>query len=702
MSPDASNTSAVNPAFANWTGPLGLPDFGAIRDDDFGPAFDASLERHRAEIDAIAGNREPPTFDNTIAAMELAGPLLEKVSAIFWARAGADTNDALQALERELAPKLSRHFSAISMNRALFVRIDALHEKRAVLGLDPEAMRVLELTWKRFVRAGARLDEAEQQRLAEINERLAALGTSFSQNVLADERVPALLLDASDGANDDLAGLPDWLVAGMRAAAEEHGHAGKYAVTLSRSIIEPFLAWSERRDLRETAMRAWVARGEPVDDPGGERDNRPLVAETVRLRAGKAALLGYPTWAHYKLDNTMAKTPERVRGLLETVWAKARARAGEEAADIAAAIAAEGRNHAVAPWDWRHYAAKVRAVRYDFGENEIKPYLELEKVIDAAFDTAGRLFGLAFRRHEGVHAYHPDVRVFEVLDADGRHRAVFLGDYFARPSKRSGAWMTALQDQHRLPTDGAPDGRTAIVLNVMNFAKVPAGEPVLIAMDDAKTLFHEFGHALHGMLSDVTWPSISGTSVFRDFVELPSQLFEHWLTEPAVLRRFAKHYRTGEAIPDTLLERMKAAEKFNKGFANVEFTSSALVDMAFHALSPDEAADIDPMVVQAAELARIGMPDEIVMRHATPHFGHVFAGDGYSAGYYSYMWSGVLDADAFRAFTEAGDPFDPTTAEKLRRFIYASGGSLDPEDAYKAFRGRLPEPDALLEKEGLA
>ena len=686
--------SDVNPAIASWSGKLGLPDFQNIDDRDFAAAFAAALPAHLAEIDSIAGNPEEPTFENTILALELAGELLSRTSSIFWKLAGANTNDTLQELERKLSPELSRHRSAIMMNRALFARIDALHQKRAGLGLDAEATRVLELRWKSFVRSGAKLDETEQAQLAAINERLASLGTSFSQNVLADERDYALVLEAGE----DLAGLPDFLISSMSAAAAERGHEGKYAVTLSRSIIEPFLTFSERRDLRETAFNAWVARGESA----GERDNRPLVGETVRLRAEKAALLGYDSSAHFKLDDTMAKTPENVRALLETMWGKARGRAEEEAADLARVIAAEGHNHDVAPWDWRHYSDKVRAARYDFNEAEVKPYLQLEKLIEAAFHTAGTLFGITFRQHDDVSAYHPDVRVFEVFGADGERIAIFLADYFARPSKRSGAWMSEFQEQHKLATDGNAKGQTPIVQNVMNFAKAPPGEPVLVTMDDARTLFHEFGHALHGMLSDVTYPSISGTSVSRDFVELPSQLFEHWLTVPDVLRRFAVHHQTGEAIPDALLDKMRAAQKFNKGFANVEFTASALVDMAFHALDPEQAASIDPMAFQAEILAGLDMPAAIVMRHATPHFAHVFSGDGYSAGYYSYMWSGVLDADAFQAFKDSGDAFDPATAAKLRRHIYSSGGSMDPEDAYIAFRGKLPSPDALLEKEGLA
>jgi peptidyl-dipeptidase Dcp len=571
--------------------------------------------------------------------------------------------------------------------------VDALYRDRDNLGLDNEAARVLELTWKSFVRSGAKLDAEDQSRLAAINERLATLGTAFSQNVLADESEYALVLNTEE----DLAGLPDFLISGMAAAAEERGHPGKHAVTLSRSIIEPFLTFSARRDLREEAFRAWTARGAGE----GARDNRPLVAEMVRLRAEKASLLGYQSFAHFKLDNTMAKTPENVRALLETMWDKARNRAAEEAADLSERIAADGQNHTVAPWDWRYYSEKVRASRFDFDEAAIKPYLQLEKMIAAAFATAEKLFGITIRQHADIKAYHPDVRVFEVLNGAGDRIAVFLGDYFARSSKRSGAWMSSFQDQHRLAGPSGHDEQIPFVLNVMNFAKAGAGKPVLITMDDARTLFHEFGHALHGMLSDVTYPSISGTSVSRDFVELPSQLFEHWLTVPAILQEYAVHHVTGEPIPDALLDKLRAAGKFNKGFANVEFTSSALVDMAFHALSPEDAAAIDPQAFESDVLAQIGMPSEIVMRHATLHFGHVFSGDGYSAGYYSYMWSGVLDSDAFRAFEETGDPFDRDIAEKLYRYIYSSGGSMDPEDAYLAYRGRLPSPDALIEKEGL-
>lgn len=681
-----------NPAIGAWTGSLGLPEFAKIKAEDFEAAFATALSAHLQEIDAIAGNREDPTFENTIVALERSGELLTRASSLFWILASAHTNDVLQALERKLAPELSRHSSAIMMNPALFDRIDALYQTRDRLCLDAEADRVLELTWKSFVRSGARLNDTDRKRLAAIDERLATLGAVFSQNVLADERAYEIILESEE----DLAGLPDFLISTMRAAAEERGHANTHVVTLSRSIIEPFLTFSSRRDLREEAFKAWSARGEGA----GERDNRPIAAEIVRLRAEKAALLGYETFAHLTLEDTMARTPENVDDLLRAVWQKARLRAMEEAADLSRLVAADG--YDLAAWDWRHYSEKLRLARYEFDEAELKPYLQLEKIIEAAFYVAQRLFGIRFRRIEDAPVYHPDVRVFEVLDDSGERRAVFLADYFARPSKRSGAWMSVLQVQHKLRRGRGESGQIPIVLNVMNFAKAVAGEPVLITMDDARTLFHEFGHALHGMLSDVTYPSISGTSVSRDFVELPSQLFEHWLTEPQVLQRYAVHYRTGESIPESLVAKLRAAEKFNKGFANIEYTSSALVDMALHALGPDDAARIDPMKFQAEYLADLDMPAAIVMRHATPHFSHVFTRDGYSAAYYSYMWSGVLDADTFEAFREAGDVFDSATARKLRRFIYSSGGSMDPEQAYIAFRGRLPKPDALLKKVGLA
>jgi peptidyl-dipeptidase Dcp len=681
--------TAPHPALVDWNGPHGLPRFEAVKDEDFASAFDAALVAHDAEIDAIANNADAPSFANTITALETAGDDLSRVSALFWNKAGADTNSAIQSLEREIAPKMSRHYSKIGMNAALFARIDALWEKRETLGLTHEEGRVLERHWKGFVRSGAKLPKAEQERLAGINEELAGLGAKFGQNVLGDEKSWSLLLSS----DEELAGLPDFLRDAMAGAAREHGADGKFAVTLSRSIIEPFLTFSDRRDLREQAFKAWVARGEN----GGETDNRATVKRTLELRKEKSGLLGYASFADYKLDNTMAKTPEAVNGLLQQVWEKAVARAGEEEAELAEIIAADGKNHEVMPWDWRYYAEKLRAQKFNFSEAELKPYLQLEKIIEACFDVAERLFGIRAIEMKGVTAYHPDARVFEIRDDKGELKAMFLGDYFARPSKRSGAWMSSFQSQHQLPLKNGTVGEIPIVYNVCNFAKPSQGKPALLSLDDARTLFHEFGHALHGMLSNVTYPSVSGTGVSRDFVELPSQLYEHWLTVPEILQTYALHYETGVPMPKEMLDKVLAAQTFDAGFNTVEFTSSALVDMAFHTKDSVE----DPMQVQAQVLSSLRMPRSIVMRHATPHFQHVFSGDGYSAGYYSYMWSEVLDADAFAAFEETGNPFDADMAKRLKDNIYSVGGSIDPEETYLAFRGKMPSPEPMLKKRGL-
>ena len=674
---------AAHPLTA-WNGPLGLPDFTRIGDGDFGPVFDAALKAHEAEIDAIAGNAEPATVENTLAALELGGEALDHVSSIFWCRAGAHTNEAIQAQEREVSPKMARHFSAISMNAQLFARIDDLYQRRDTLNLDAETLRVLEKTWKGFVRSGAKLDTEGKKRLAAINEELSSLGTSFGQNVLADESGWALFLDEAD-----LAGLSDFLKSAMAEAAEMRGRKGRYAVTLSRSIYEPFTTFSERRDLRETAWRAFTMRGQN----GGASDNTGVVRDMLRLRAEKAKLLGYGSYAALKLDDTMAKTPQAVHDLLDPVWHKALDKAAQDQTQLERLARQAGSNEKFAAWDWRFYQEKLRAEKFAFDEAELKPYLQLDRVIDACFDVATRLFGIRFEEKKGIAAWHPDVRVFAVNNADGSERGLFLADYFARPSKRSGAWMSALQSGYKLG-----DGARPVIYNIMNFAKPPAGEVALLSVDEARTLFHEFGHALHGMLTEVTWPSVSGTSVSRDFVELPSQLYEHWLTVPSVLEKHALHVRTGEPMPKALVDKMLAARTFGAGFATVEFTASALMDMAYHARpnAPEE-----PLRFEAETLASLNMPDTIAMRHRTPHFGHVFAGDGYSAGYYSYMWSEVLDADAFAAFEEAGDPFDPALAGKLKANIYAAGGSKDPEELYTAFRGKMPTPEAMMVKRGL-
>lgn len=682
-------TSSASPVF-DWNAPLGLPEFDKIADSDFAPAFETALAEHDAEIQAIANNLEAPDFDNTLVALELAGDKLSRVSSLFWNRAGTDTNDAIQALEREIAPRMSRHYSKIAMNRALFERVDSLYRKRSSLGLSPEQDRLLERIWKSFIKSGAALDEAGQKRLAEVGETLAGLGAQFGQNVLADEKNWVMLLDEGD----DLAGLSDDLRAAMAAVAEDLGHKNKLAVTLSRSIIEPFLTSSERRDLRETAFKAWAARGAN----GGDTDNAALISQIIALRSEKAELLGYDSYAAYKLDDTMAKTPEAVEELLGNVWTRAVAHADTDRAELARLITEEGGNHEVAAWDWRHYAEKVKARRFAFSESELKPYFPLSGMIEACFDVAHRLFGVTMTERPDIRGPHKDARVFEVAGKDGEMIATFIADYFARPSKRSGAWMSGMRSQHKLTLPDGSTGEQPIITNVMNFAKPAAGQEALLSLNDARTLFHEFGHALHGMLSDVSYPSLSGTSVSRDFVELPSQLYEHWLTVPEILEKHARHYKTGEPIPRALLDKVLAAQTFNAGFAAVEFTASALVDMAWHTAGEK----VDPVTFEAETLKKLGMPEAIVMRHASPHFLHVFSGEGYSAGYYSYMWSEVLDADAFAAFEETGNPFDPDMAEKLRTHVYSAGGSRDPGELYQAFRGRMPDATAMLEKRGLA
>ncbi|MDT8345115.1 MAG: M3 family metallopeptidase [Thermohalobaculum sp.] len=663
----------TNPLLADWTAPFGLPPFGAIAPDHFAPAFAAAMADHLAEIEAIATDPAPPDFANTVAAMERAGRALGRVGAVFWNLCGAHTNPELQAIEREMAPKLSQHHSRLMLDARLFARLEAVSPD----GLDAEQARVLDLYTRMFVRAGARLEGAARERMRAILSRLAVLGTEFSQTVLRDEADWVMMLGEGD-----LAGLPPFLVQAARAEAKGRGADG-YAITLSRSSVEPFLTFSTRRDLRERAWRGWVSRG--------TASNWPLVAETVRLRAERARLLGFPDFATFKLADQMAKGPDAVRALLMRVWAPARAKALAEAAALKALAAEDGDAIDIAPWDWRHYAEKLRKRLHDLDEAETKPYLALDSVITAAFDVAGRLFGLTFRPVEGLTLHHPDARAWEVTRADGSHLGLFIGDYFARPSKRSGAWMSALRTQQGLWQPGRP-----IILNTCNFAK---SDPALLTWDDARTLFHEFGHALHGLMSDVTHPFIAGTSVARDFVELPSQLFEHWLSVPEILSAHARHVETGEAMPAGLIARIKGAETFNQGFATVEYIASALVDLEMHTLT--DADNFDPESFQAEVLARIGMPPEVVMRHATPHFQHVFAGDGYSAGYYSYMWSEVMDADAFRAFEETGDPFDRDTATRLARHVLSAGGRTPPEEAYVAFRGALPGPEALLEGRGL-
>ncbi|MEP1964634.1 M3 family metallopeptidase [Tateyamaria sp.] len=667
----------TNVLLQDWDTPFQIAPFDAIKDEDFAPALDVALERHRAEIDAIAGNAKAATFTNTIEALEAVGHDLNKVLGTFYTVAGADSNPAREALQRDFSPKLAAHFAEISGNKALFARVATVYDARDGLGLTDEQARVLMLTHRGFVRSGAALVGADEARMKVIKGRLAELGTSFTQNLLADERDWFMELDEGD-----LSGLPAFVVDTARAAGQEKGVEGP-VVTLSRSLIVPFLQFSTRRDLREVAYKAWTARGAN----GGETDNRAIAAEILALREERAKLLGYDNFAAYKLETEMAKTPEAVRDLLMDVWKPAKAQAVADAWVLEQMMVQDGVNGPLAPWDWRFYSERRRKELHDLDEAEVKPYFQLERMIEASFSCATRLFGLEFKPLD-VPLYHADCRAWEVT-RKGAHVAVFIGDYFARGSKRSGAWCSAMRAQAKFPEVQAP-----VVINVCNFAK---GDPALLSYDDARTLFHEFGHALHQMLSDVTYESISGTSVARDFVELPSQLYEHWLEVPEVLREFAVHADTGAAMPQALLENVLAAATYDMGFQTVEYVASAMVDLAFH----EGAAPADPMATQAQVLEEMGMPSAISMRHATPHFAHVFAGDGYSSGYYSYMWSEVMDADAFAAFEEAGGPFDPEQAQALETHILSTGGSADAGALYKAFRGRLPGVEALLKGRGL-
>jgi len=674
-----------NPLLAPWTGRHGLPPFDRIEAKHFRPAFDVAMRQHRDEIATIANDRAAPSFANTIAPLDAAGRAYARVGAVFHNLAASHTSSELQAIEREIMPKLAAHDTAIQLDPKLFARIDALHAKRESLGLDAEQLRLLERVHLDFVFAGAKLERRSRERAQAIAERVAALTTTFRQNVLHDEATQGLLLTEER----DLAGLPGWLRDAAREAAKQRGEPNAWWISISRSIVAPFLEWSERRDLRERAFGLWTRRGE-LD---AAHDNRPVAREILLLRHELARLHGYRSYADYALVDRMAKTPAAVARLLERVWAPAKTKAAAERDALQAMARASGATHAIEPWDWRHYAEKVRRARYQVDDAEVKPYFSLDRMLEAAFDCAGRLFGIRFVPLAGVATYHPDVRAFEVQDAGGASVGIFLSDNFMRPTKRGGAWMSTYRDQSRAL------GQQPIVVNNNNFAKAPAGEPTLLSADDVRTLFHEFGHGLHGLLSQVTYERLSGTSVLRDFVELPSQLFEHWAFDAEVLRKHARHAVTGAPMPEALIERLHEAWRFNQGFGTVEYVSCALVDMALHAV--EDPAAIDIAAFEADELARIGMPREIVMRHRLPHFDHLFAGSWYAAGYYVYMWAEVLDADAFEAFVEAGDVFDPALAAKLKRHVYAAGGTVDPAETYRAFRGRDPSIEPMLVDRGL-
>jgi peptidyl-dipeptidase Dcp len=684
--PTAGAGARTNPLLAEWTGPYGgVPPFDRVHVADFEPALEAAMAEQLAAVERIARSPEPPTFENTLGALERAGRTLERVGAVYGVWGANLSTPDFQAVEREMAPKLAAFADRITQNEALFGRIAAVYESRESAGLSPEQQRLAWLYYTDFVRAGAKLDATAKARLSEINQRLAALFTRFSQNVLADETNRSVVLECEAS----LAGLPEPVRAAAAAAAAAKGVPGKWVITNMRSSVDPFLAYSERRELREEVWRMFVSRGDNRD----EHDNNALITEILRLRAERAKLLGYQTHAHRALENTMAKTPARALELLEAVWAPAVARVAEEVADMQALADEEGAGIIIEPWDYRYYAEKVRLAKYDLDQNAVKPYLQLEKLREAMFWVAGELFGLAFSPATDVPVFHPDVRVWEVSErAGGQHVGLFYFDPYAREGKRSGAWMNAYRDQSRF------DGEvTTIVSNNSNFLSGAPGEPVLISWDDAETLFHEFGHALHGLASRVSYPSLSGTAVVRDYVELPSQLLEHWLPTPEVLQRFAVHHETGEPIPQEMVERIERAATFNQGFATTEFLASALVDMKLH-LAGD--AEIDPAVFERETLQAIGMPREIVMRHRAPHFLHIFSDDSYSAGYFRYLWADVLTADAAEAFTEAGGMYDRDVAERLREHVLSVGNTIDPTEGYRAFRGRDARVEALMRDRG--
>jgi len=683
---DAAPGAAL-PITAPWTGPYGgVPAFDRVTVEQLKPGLELGMAEQLLEIERIAADPAAPTFENTIAALERAGRTLDRVRTVFGIYSSTLNDEAVQAVEREMAPKLAEFSDRITQNEALFKRIAAVYDVRETSGLTPEQQRLTWVIYTNFARSGAKLDAAAKRQLSQINQQLASLYTKFGQNVLADENDQQLVIESEA----DLAGLPESVRAGAAQVAASRGKAGQWVIANTRSSVEPFLTYADRRDLREKVWRMFVNRG----DNGGATDNNAIITEILQLRAERAKLLGYETHAHWRLENTMAKMPVRAMELMEAVWTPAVARVHEEVADMQAIADKEGAGIRIEPWDYRYYAEKVRKAKYDLDETEITPYMQLENLREGMFYMARELFGFHFKPVDAarVPVYHPDVRVWEVNDPQGRLVGLWYFDPYARKGKRSGAWMNAYRPQERF--DG--DVKT-IVSNNSNFVKGKPGEPVLISWKDAETLFHEFGHALHGLSSNVNYPGVSGTRVARDYVEFPSQLLEHWLSTPEILDRYALHYQTGKPIPKELVAKIKKADTFNQGFDTVEYLSSALIDMKLHLAG---AQQIDPDKFERETLAALGMPSEIVMRHRTPQFNHVFAGDGYSAGYYSYLWSDTLTADAWEAFTEAGGPWDKAVAKRLRDHVFSVGNTVDPADGYRAFRGRDAGIGALMRKRG--
>ena len=670
-----------NPLLTTWETPYGLPPFNLIKAEHYAPAFETVMAEHRAEIETIANNLDRPTFENTVAALDRSGQGFERVAGVFLNLTASETSDALQTAERDLMPVLATHQNWLSLHEGLFKRLDSLHAKRANLGLKPEELRLLERVHLDFVLAGAKLTGEARLRYAAITEQLAGLYTTFSHAVLGDEAAFSLVL----ASQADQAGLPEFVLDAAKSVAAEKGIDGQ-VINLSPSLVEPFLTYSTRRDLREQVWRAFKARGETCP----ERDTRKVAADIIRLRAELARLMGYKTYADYALVDRMAKVPAAVDSLLLRVWEPAKARAAREQADLEQLAADEGFKGPIQGWDWHHYAEKVRQRRYALDEAELKPYFQLDRMTDAMFDAASRLYGVAFKEIKGVPLHHPDARLFEVQDAtNGGIVGIFIADSFARPTKRGGAWMSEFRNQSR-----NRGGKYAypIVINNNNFAKAPAGKPTLLSLDEVR--------GLHGLLSNVTFGRLAGTSVLRDFVELPSQINEHWALAPEVLKKHAIHAKTGAAISDELIRKIKDSEHFNQGFLTVAYTSCALVDMALHSLPNPESLDLGAF--EAAECQRLGVPTAVGLRHRLPHFRHLFADSGYAAGYYVYLWAEVLDADGFEAFEASGDVFNPELAAKFKRFVLSAGNTLDPAEAFRSFRGRDPEVAALLRARGLA
>jgi peptidyl-dipeptidase Dcp len=682
-----ATTYSANPFYVPWNTPFEVPPFNQIKLEHYRPAFEEAMKRHNEEVQAIYVQQPVPTFENTLDALNRSGAMLDRVSNVFFAMKSSMNNDEMEAIAREIAPLLSKHEDDILLNESLFQRVKAVYEARDKLNLTPEQRKLLEEDYKRFVRGGANLPQDKKDQLKEINAQLSLLSVKFGENVLKEENRFELVLDNQA----DLAGLPENVISAAAEAAQECGHAGKWVFTLHKPSMIPFLQYSDRRNLREQLYQAYINRGNHDD----ELDNKATLAEMAKLRAQRAKLLGYQTHAHYVLEENMAKVPENVYKRLEEIWNPALQRAKEEVVEMQALINRENGNFPVASWDWWYYAEKVKKAKYDLDEEMLRPYFKLENVRQGVFDVATRLYGLQFAERTDIPIYHPDVSVFEVKEANGTHVGILFVDYFPRASKRGGAWMGELRQQMK------QDGKDIrpVIYNVGNFSKPTADKPSLLSLDEVETLFHEFGHGLHGLLSDCTYKTIAGTNVARDFVELPSQIMENWATEPEVLKQYARHYESGDPMPDDLIEKIQRSQYFNQGFATTEYLAASFLDMDWHTrVTPD--ADIDVLAFENESLGRIGLIPEIIARYRSSYFNHIFSG-GYSAGYYAYVWAEVLDADAFQAFKETGDIFNPQVAKAFRDNILSRGGTEEPMGLYKRFRGKEPGIDALLKRRGL-